>query len=137
MSETIDLTLGLWAGVELLGHRVVRGYLREVEMFGAKLLEVTVPEHYDYSGGKVEERVQYYGAGALYCLTPSSEEEVRRALNPRRVQISAANSDGRWGKPAEPFEYVPRGANGEDLRFESQEDEEEEAENRQDDDGGE
>lgn len=60
-----------WAIVELMGHRQRGGYVKDVEMFGGKLLRVDIP---------VDDKVtvtEFYGCSALYALRPCSEEIVR------------------------------------------------------------
>lgn len=80
-----------WAIVELMGHRRLAGYVREVEIAGAGMLRLDVP------GEKEGETVatRFYSPSALYCLTPTTEETARavaRGANPAPVQ--------RWELPA-------------------------------------
>lgn len=65
-----------FAVVELMGHRRLAGYVREVSMFGTAMLRVDVP------GDEPENAhaTQYYGGGSIYALTPCSEE-IARALS--------------------------------------------------------
>ena len=64
-----------WAVVELMGHRSLGGLVSEVEAYGGRLMRVDV---YD---GEAEEPAltQYYGASAIYCVTPATEEMAREA----------------------------------------------------------
>jgi hypothetical protein len=71
-----------YAVVELMGHRVVRGYVREVTHFGVALIEVTIPAH-TLRGTEEPERKQLYSPSSLYCLEPTTEEAVREFYTPR------------------------------------------------------
>jgi hypothetical protein len=72
-----------WAIVELMGHRQRAGRVREVEMFGGKLLRIDIPT----DSGDVTE---LYGASSIYALRPCSEEIARDACkgfcDPRPVR---------------------------------------------------
>jgi hypothetical protein len=60
-----------WAIVELMGHRQRAGYVKDVEMFGGKLLRVDIPV-------TAEANVtEFYGCSAVYALRPCTEEIVR------------------------------------------------------------
>jgi hypothetical protein len=59
-----------WAMVELMGHRQRIGFVKEVEMFGGKLLRIDLP----IEGGEVTE---FYGCSSIYALRPISEEVAR------------------------------------------------------------
>ena len=64
-----------WAVVELMGHRRLIGFASDVEIAGGKLLRVDVPENNGQPAYS-----QFYGAGAIYCLSPVSEEAARAML---------------------------------------------------------
>ena len=70
-AETITAYEG-FALLELMGHRQRVGYVREVEMFGGKLLRIDIPTE----GGDVTE---FYSAASIYALRPASEEICRDA----------------------------------------------------------
>jgi len=61
-----------WAILELMGHRRLGGKVTEVELFGAKMCRIDIPQPND-----TPEFTQYYGGGAIYCMTPCSEETAR------------------------------------------------------------
>lgn len=64
-----------WTILELMGHRRLGGYVTEVELASAKFLRIDVP-------GKEPGSIvatQFYGAAALYCLTPTTEAMARAA----------------------------------------------------------
>lgn len=61
-----------WAIVELMGHRRLAGHVTEVELAGAKVLRIDIPDGDGFT-------TQFYGGGALYCLTPTSEATARAA----------------------------------------------------------
>lgn len=64
-----------WARVELMGHRIRYGLVREVEMFGTKLLRVDVTN-------SLGTATEFYGGSSIYCLRPISEEEARKGAEP-------------------------------------------------------
>lgn len=77
-TETTDsskeLTFDHWCIVELMGHQRIAGKVTEQNVFGTALMRVDVPE--------VEGRpgfTKFYGASAIYAVTPV-EEQVVRAL---------------------------------------------------------
>ena len=81
-----------WAIVELMGHRQRPGYVKEVEIGGAKMLRIDIPA----DGGDVTE---FYSAAAIYSIRPGSEELVRDQAD-------------RWGvrRPVRPMAYQERAA---------------------------
>lgn len=64
-----------WARVELMGHRVRYGHVREVEMFGAKLMRVDVHNSLGVA-------TEFYGGSSIYCVRPIAEVEARRLAEP-------------------------------------------------------
>jgi hypothetical protein len=66
-----------WAIMELMGHRKLAGYVREQEVAGSGFLRIDVPGG---TAGQPEDDVatQFYAPGALYCLTPTTEDVARR-----------------------------------------------------------
>jgi len=64
-----------WAILELMGHRRLGGFVREVELFGSKMCRIDVPDAKDPTKNHA---TQFYGGGAVYCLTPTTEETARR-----------------------------------------------------------
>jgi hypothetical protein len=79
-----------WAMLELMGHRQRMGFVREVEMFGGKLLRIDIPT----DGGDVTE---FYGIVSVYALRPAAEHVVR----------DAAKNYGD-PRPVNPVDYQPR-----------------------------
>jgi hypothetical protein len=79
-----------WAILELMGHRRLGGYVRQVEMFGAAMCRIDIPGADDQS-----EATQFYSGASIYCLTPTTEEVARAVAatnRPAPVQ--------RWELPA-------------------------------------
>jgi hypothetical protein len=70
-----------WAVVELMGHRRLGGYVREVTFAGHGMLRVEMPA--DDAGAAL---TQFYSPSALYCLTPSTEQTARAALRLSRPE---------------------------------------------------
>src|SRR5262245_58249126 len=62
-----------WAVLELMGHRRLGGYLREVSIAGAGMLRIDIPRK---DGSTF---TQFYPPSTLYCLTPVSERVARAA----------------------------------------------------------
>jgi hypothetical protein len=79
-----------WAIVELMGHRQRGGYVKDVEMFGGKLLRVDIPVGADTNV------TEFYGCSAIYALRPCSEEIVRDHVR---------KSYGGDPRPVRPVEY--------------------------------
>jgi hypothetical protein len=65
-----------WAIVELMGHRKLAGFVREVTIAGAAMLRLDIPSD--------EPLTQYYGASALYCLTPTTEDLAKKVAQASR-----------------------------------------------------
>ena len=71
---------GQWAIVELMGHKVVAGYITEETHYGNPLLRVDVPETKAF-----QKFTQYYGGSAIYCITPVSEEVANLTAESAKV----------------------------------------------------
>lgn len=79
---------GMWAVLELMGHRKLAGFVREVSVAGAGLLRIDVPNpragaRIAGADGKVPEEPhwtasQFYSPSAVYCITPCTEELARQ-----------------------------------------------------------
>lgn len=76
-----------WALLELMGHRQVPGMVEEVELAGAKVLRVRVPDLKRDAAGKVTgldmDRVrleQFYSPAAVYCVTPTTEATITQLI---------------------------------------------------------
>ena len=83
-----------FAIVELLGHRKLGGYVREVTIAGAGFLRIDVPGE-SVNGLSLIKATQYIPPSSLYCLTPTTEEMARAVATryqPEPVQ--------RWELPA-------------------------------------
>ncbi len=85
-TDTIETTGG-HAIVELMGHKVVAGYVSKDEMFGKPILRVDVPATEAFPA-----YTQHYGVEAIYCITWVSEEVARRTaehikVNPISVYV--------------------------------------------------
>lgn len=61
-----------WAVLELMGHRRLCGLLMEQEIAGHNFLRIDCPIA---EGGMT---TQYYSPSAVYCITPTTEELVRK-----------------------------------------------------------
>lgn len=68
-----------WAVLELMGHRRLAGKLSEHELGGHVLLRLDVPDGEGWT-------TQFYGPGAIYCLTPTTEETARAFAAGRRPE---------------------------------------------------
>ncbi len=77
--DVADSGLETWAILEIMGRHRVAGKISEAVIAGVKLLRVDVPA---VDGDPA--MTQFYGAQAIYCLTPVSEELGRRAAGTLR-----------------------------------------------------
>ena len=68
-----------WAFVELYGHRQLAGKVTEQQVAGSTFLRIDVPEDDTH-----EAFTRLYGAGAIYSITPCSEEVAKLALHRMR-----------------------------------------------------
>lgn len=91
------MTLPTWAVVEQMGHVTYGAYVSEVELAGAKLLRLDVPEVERVEYYPARERRRYHawhtliGASSVYRLTPCSEERARKA-----AATGTHNEDAGW-----------------------------------------
>ncbi len=69
-----------WAIVELFGHQQIAGHLSEQTIGGGTFLRVDVPESRCSAG-----YTKFFGAGAVYAITPTTEELARLAAD--RLQV--------------------------------------------------
>jgi hypothetical protein len=79
-----------WAVLELFGHVRLAGHVTEATIGGCSFLRVDVPER-EGDGIKF---TRYFGNGAIYSMTPVSEE-VARAVG----DGNAAPPVTRWEMP--------------------------------------
>jgi len=82
---TTKETFDIWAIIELFGHSKLAGRVSEQTIGGATFLRVDVPE---MEGCPAFTR--FYGAGAVYAITPTDEKTARRvveALRPRPINV--------------------------------------------------
>jgi hypothetical protein len=77
-----------WAIVELMGHRRLAGYIREVEIAGKGFLRLDIP-----TGESTA--TQLYNPAAVYAITPTSEDTARRV-----AALSQPEPVQRWELPA-------------------------------------
>jgi hypothetical protein len=89
-----------WVILELMGHRRLAGYLREQEIAGEGFLRLDVPA----DAGTLLERTatQFYRPGAVYCITPTTEETARAV-----AKIGQPDPVKRWELPA-PTQVIDR-----------------------------
>ena len=78
-----------WAVLEILGPRTRPGFVREVEIAGAKMLRVDVPT----VDGDITE---FYSMASIYSIRPCTEDIARDAASDRY---------GALRKPVQPVEY--------------------------------
>lgn len=75
-----------WALLELMGHRRRAGFVRDVEMFGTRLLRIDIPLVKETPATQAEpcgdtikvKTTEFYGGGAVYGLHPCDEETARK-----------------------------------------------------------
>lgn len=91
MDETKQ-TFDCWAVLELFGHVRLAGRVTEASIGGCSFLRVDVP---DRDTGEVK-FTRYFGNGAIYSMTPVTEEVARRV------------GDGNAAAPVKPWEMPAR-----------------------------
>lgn len=95
-----------WCVVELMGHRKLAGFARQVDLFGASMLRLDVPADEESIAA-----TQFYSAAAIYCLTPTTEE-IARGLA-RRARPEPVS---RWELPS-PTRTVEARAHDDDTDY--------------------
>lgn len=90
MSEQVQPGFDSPAVVELMGHQRIAGRVREAVLGGCALLRVDVPPT-----PHSQAYTKYFGNGAIYALTPCSEE----------VALAAATEIQRYSSPI-PVEFT-------------------------------
>lgn len=74
--QTVRETFDCWAVLELFGHVRLAGHVTEATIGGCSFLRVDVP---DAEGNT--QFTRYFGNGAIYSMTPVTEEVARRVGN--------------------------------------------------------
>jgi hypothetical protein len=73
MTDAPQNSFAEWVILELMGHRRLAGHLTEVEIAGDGFLRLDI-----YQGEVVDpSATQFYRPGAVYCITPTTEELAR------------------------------------------------------------
>jgi hypothetical protein len=72
---SMAVTAPFWAIVELFGHQQVVGEVSEATIGGVPFVQVDVPAH-----GEQAAYTRYFGNGAIYSLTPVSQDVADAAL---------------------------------------------------------
>lgn len=75
MSDNKPQTFEHWCLVELFGHQRTAGLVTEATIGGCSFVRVDVPECRDQPA-----YTRYFGQGAIYSMTPISEEIAKSAL---------------------------------------------------------
>jgi len=60
-----------WVILELMGHRRLAGKVTDAVIGGGAFLRIDIP------GKNGQQTTQYYSPGAVYCITPTSEDIAR------------------------------------------------------------
>lgn len=74
--QVVKETFDCWAVLELFGHVRLAGHVTEATIGGCSFLRVDVP---DAEGNT--QFTRYLGNGAIYSMTPVTEEVARRVGN--------------------------------------------------------
>lgn len=89
-----------WAILELMGHRKMAGRVSEAVVGGASFVRIDVP-----ADGDAAPATQFYAPGAVYCITPTTEEMARAVAETcRPAPVS------RWELPQLPAKTKPEDA---------------------------
>lgn len=67
---------GLWAVVEIMGHRIRAGLLSDATIGGATLLRIAHPSRADHTGG--EPLCEYYAPTAIFAIRPCSRDDAEK-----------------------------------------------------------
>jgi hypothetical protein len=70
-----------WAIVELFGHQQIAGFLTEQSIGGASFVRVDVP-----AVQGAAEFTKMFGAGAIYAITPTTEEVAALAAEHLKIR---------------------------------------------------
>ena len=65
---------GMWAIVEIMGHKRRAGFIRKTEEFGAPMLRIDIPANDEH-----DKATQFYGVHTIYCITPVDQMTATRA----------------------------------------------------------
>jgi hypothetical protein len=94
--ESMTEKFETWAIVDLFGHQQIAGKASEEVIAGGSFLRVDVPET-----TAAEAFTRFFGAGAIYSITPVAEEIARRAAEQvRREPITVWMPDFHRALPA-------------------------------------
>ena len=75
-----DQNNGQWAIVELMGRKVVAGFVTEEVHYAKAMLRIDVPQTSAYPAF-----TQFYGGEAIYCVTPVSEQVANLTAEANKV----------------------------------------------------
>ena len=81
MSDQEQAAFASWAILELMGHRRLGGFVREVTLAGAGFFRIDVPGENCQTTS-----TQFYPPSSLYGLTPVSEDAARAVAKYNRVE---------------------------------------------------
>jgi hypothetical protein len=86
-SPMTDTTFEGWVILELMGHRRLAGYIQEATIAGGSFVRIDVPGEPGPTGQEYIAS-QFYAPGAIYCITPTTEETARAvAFNNRPTPV--------------------------------------------------
>lgn len=108
-----------WALVEVFGHQRFAGRVTEQSIGGCSFVRVDVPAH-EAGGEMVPAYTKLFGQGAIYSITPISEDVARAALRritsePLSVYIPELHP--RPAYEALPSRFAPSDDDAEDLNL--------------------
>jgi len=100
-----------WAIVEIMGHQVIAGQLSEVTVAGAAMLRVDVPAlPATPHRAATQPFTRFYGAGAIYAITPVDEFTALQAVaHYTRAPIDAYTIRHMLADPVLAHEEGPEG----------------------------
>ena len=75
-----------WAIVELMGRQMIAGEISEVTVAGVAMLQVDVPAIFEDGRKVLPEYTKFYGAAALYGITPTDEASAKHAVEHLRAR---------------------------------------------------
>jgi hypothetical protein len=99
-----------WAIVELMGHRRLAGRVSEEQIAGAAFLRLDIPD--PDALDEIGDATQFYAPGAVYAITPTSEDTARAAAAAwrpepvRRWELPALPQPDRLTEATDPIEWL-------------------------------
>ena len=93
MNTDTNATFESWAIVEIMGHKRFAGLVTEQSIGGTSFVRIDVPEVTTDGGTALPAFSKLFGAQAVYCISPCTEETARafaRSFRSRAFELYEA-----------------------------------------------